>query len=1573
MDNGLKSVKMSTAIFIVLTIAVLGFFVVGIGKSTTNQATEGLTISRAEAEGLFANYNNTIVSGTEVQRAITAQEDLCLVKTKKKPAGITLSGAKDASSNDYVNPAARFSAKLEYDSDDNLQRIVFSQIDSSLANDIKDPNLSEPETTPSTETDAPDPTNPLRELIVEQDHDIILLEGAPEPNWKSVGMTVYAVQRNGKKEEVTGYTTNYSSDWRLDEGLAMQVKYMTITYNGIVKNHVPVTLAKSLRDIITISTTSTVAGHPITVDGMNADLKFTVTGMNCTLMNGTGNNFTTQTSNNASGTVHIKAEWPDMGETIEFDVTVSKFEMVAKNVSYPSSSGIMVGDQMTYTTNATATFSDAAPYLSNGPAVTQPASGSAISKVGAQAGTVTVTATDTVSGFTVSDTRTVYDAVTLASPVTVKAGQSHQFTNNTNIQFNTQANLSCAKSGNTYTVTPSKVGVYNVTGKLPDLGNREVSFQLIATNPNWEYTIDNGKATLTKYIGGASSVTIPSRVEDPWVSGGVPVVAAVETFSHNNTIQSVQFEPGVQNLKWTFFDCPNLRSVGALPNTVTSMYGTFQKCSGLANVPAIPSSVTEIPYVFAECNSLTVTPHLGDQIRSMYAAFANNPNLTTVTNIPANLTDLAECFSGCTSLRGEIPLIPSSVTKMHGSFYHCDNAVVYIDNSASNVDHGVAFRGVNREVEHYWLWDEWDWQYDGSNIDLIKYKGSKSYVKVPRVFRGRTVVGLQGAFQNNGRITGASIPNTVYNLDNTFNGCSGLVTAPTIPYGVTTMQSTFANCSNLTTASEIPGSVQNLFRCFQYDRALTTPPAINNGPTNMCGTFESCSSLRAAPPIPNSVTNLTWTFVNCSSLQHGPSIGTGVTDMTSAFQGCVSMQQPPVINSTRVKVMSSCFKDCHAMVSPPTISHITSLEKMDWAFQSCITMTVMPTLPTVTSGGLDAGGSFNGCTALRWEQPITTGVTTIAYAFQNCTSLVNAPKISGTVQNMYAAFDGCTSLVNATPIPNSVGDLRHTFKNCTKLAAVPSLGTGMNSLTYTFYGCESLTSCGTIPSNVTNMSHTFERCYGITTTHDISNNWVAWDCTFSDCTNLKNIKAFPAGSDNMNGAFHNCYNLESLPTVPHNYTQIKDTFYNCRKVVIYVNNYAENVYIDGNTFMYVPDYHFLYSEWNYLTGNKYGSATLTWYKGSSRNPKVPRDIDGQVITSMEHTFKGNSNITGADLNNGYLRRMYGTFESCTSLTTMPTIPYGVEEMPTTFQYCSNLTTLTKLPDSLKTMNGTFGYCTSLTAPPNIPWAVTTMQYCFRECTRLQYAPAIPNSVEDMSYCFIRCTSIQFSGQLNCSSGGGIKNMKYAFDGCTGMTVMPDIPGTVTTLDHAFHDCTSLTYAKPLPYGVQDAQYCFQGCTGITSSGGLGGSITNLTGTFAGCTSLKTAPALPASATTFRSLFNGCTSLEAMAVNWSSQATDLDYMYCDCYSLASTATSGTNISFGVKTMNYTFRRCYKLKGAITIRNWLSSYTECFLNSCNASGGVLKINYYKANKNQIDAIIATKGAASSKIQKGTYHNE
>ena len=79
--------------------------------------------------------------------------------------------------------------------------------------------------------------------------------------------------------------------------------------------------------------------------------------------------------------------------------------------------------------------------------------------------------------------------------------------------------------------------------------------------------------------------------------------------------------------------------------------------------------------------------------------------------------------------------------------------------------------------------------------------------------------------------------------------------------------------------------------------------------------------------------------------------------------------------------------------------------------------------------------------------------------------------------------------------------------------------------------------------------------------------------------------------------------------------------------------------------------------------------------------------------------------------------------------------------------------------------------------------------------------------------------------------------------------------------------------------------------------------------------------------------------------------------------------GLAVSFGATTMNYTFRRCYKLQGRIQIKNKLTSFTECFFNSCNASesGKKLVVDYYKASASIINDLIATK-SAGGKIEKG-----
>lgn len=98
------------------------------------------------------------------------------------------------------------------------------------------------------------------------------------------------------------------------------------------------------------------------------------------------------------------------------------------------------------------------------------------------------------------------------------------------------------------------------------------------------------------------------------------------------------------------------------------------------------------------------------------------------------------------------------------------------------------------------------------------------------------------------------------------------------------------------------------------------------------------------------------------------------------------------------------------------------------------------------------------------------------------------------------------------------------------------------------------------------------------------------------------------------------------------------------------------------------------------------------------------------------------------------------------------------------------------------------------------------------------------------------------------------------------------------------------------------------------------------------------------------------------------------MYCDCVNLATTTSLGGGdyglaVSFGAKTMNYTFRRCYKLQGRIRIKNELSSFTDCFLNSCNASksGDKLVVDYYRASSKTVDDLIKTK-SAGGKIEKG-----
>lgn len=152
-----------------------------------------------------------------------------------------------------------------------------------------------------------------------------------------------------------------------------------------------------------------------------------------------------------------------------------------------------------------------------------------------------------------------------------------------------------------------------------------------------KYTIQNGKARITRYSGSASEVVIPD------VIAGCPVTAIGDG---------------------AFSGCEELVRV-TIPETVTTIgVSAFSDCTSLENL-TVPDSVKSIGnYAFENCGSLTEinipdgVPVIGDY------TFYGCSGLETVT-IPASVTQIGEsAFSGCSSLTGIT--IPNGVTKLEG-------------------------------------------------------------------------------------------------------------------------------------------------------------------------------------------------------------------------------------------------------------------------------------------------------------------------------------------------------------------------------------------------------------------------------------------------------------------------------------------------------------------------------------------------------------------------------------------------------------------------------------------------------------------------------------------------------------------------------------------------------------------------------------------------------------------------------------------------------------------------------------------------------------------------------------------
>ena len=161
------------------------------------------------------------------------------------------------------------------------------------------------------------------------------------------------------------------------------------------------------------------------------------------------------------------------------------------------------------------------------------------------------------------------------------------------------------------------------------------------THEDWDYSIQNGEVTLTKYLKNCQEVEIPASIE-----GNPVTVLGDSLFDNNKVLTKITFPDCIKVIgKYCFYDCINME--------------------GTLNLPA--GLVTLSDYSFYGCEFLSGELKLPDGLQEI------GTNVFYNTNFKGSVT------------------IPDSVTYMgKGVFYYCDGITrVHISNQLTYIQEGT--------------------------------------------------------------------------------------------------------------------------------------------------------------------------------------------------------------------------------------------------------------------------------------------------------------------------------------------------------------------------------------------------------------------------------------------------------------------------------------------------------------------------------------------------------------------------------------------------------------------------------------------------------------------------------------------------------------------------------------------------------------------------------------------------------------------------------------------------------------------------------------------------------------------
>ena len=600
-------------------------------------------------------------------------------------------------------------------------------------------------------------------------------------------------------------------------------------------------------------------------------------------------------------------------------------------------------------------------------------------------------------------------------------------------------------------------------------------------NPIIIYTYsldDSDNATITSYKGSATSLVIPSKLDNHSV-----VAIGDGSFKGNALLTTVVIPDSVTRIEQSAFQsCINLGSV-RLSEKIEYMGGyAFGYCNNLQDV-VIPKSLRSVGEMTSHTEGFYV-PYGGP--------FALCGSLRHVT-IEDGLTSIPDyLFFKCTGLV-DIQ-IPDTVTQIgQSAFQQCSNLqsvhmsknVEYIGGFAFGYCNNLTSISIPKTLSRVGE--------STSNFDklYIPYGGPFAYcsgLQSVELEEGVTVVPEYLLFKCTG-IECVSIPDTVTQIgQSAFQECSNLREVRLSKNTTYIGGFAFGYCDKLTTIDipdslvEVGNTTSNFDKLyipyggpFAYCSAMETTniqTGMKKIPANL---FYRCTGIKEIQ-IPDGIQSIgEYAFAQCTSLQQ-VRIPEGVREIyayafsgtpiqsiklpdsmtsmgKSVFANCTSLTDV-TLPSSRENIMASTFAGCTALeklVLPESVKNIrdsafkncTALKEIVWskapeliesnAFYNCDAITEMDIPATVTSVGYQAFYDCDGLTKITIPDSVTSLGDSVFY---DCDALTDVKLGTGITTIPASAFRHCDALEQLT-VPRRVTAIKdNAFKDSVKLSSI---------------------------------------------------------------------------------------------------------------------------------------------------------------------------------------------------------------------------------------------------------------------------------------------------------------------------------------------------------------------------------------------------------------------------------------------------------------------------------------------------------------------------------------------------------